>query len=242
MAAIVADRVEARRRDRPPETLGKAGLGVVVEQEDRRPSAASVPARWCVVLVLPTPPFWFNSVITGIEGSLRDRGNAPCIVIDSSGLSASVGRPRCTVHQGDRMTGAGSRDAPLMHGSSVGPVGRRCTVHQQDRMGGAGCRDAPLMHGSSAGSDQRRGAPRMHRQCTVHRRDRMDGAGPLMHRALPGPDGWRRLLGCSDNAPCIGTISRPGAGRSARPRAGQGRGLIGGAGGPSGSCRTRPPR
>ena len=31
----------------------------------RRPIWASVPARWCVQLVLPTPPFWFSIVRTG---------------------------------------------------------------------------------------------------------------------------------------------------------------------------------
>ena len=53
----------------PEEPLGQARLGVVVDQQDppARPGPAS-PARWWSRLVLPTPPFWFNSVTTGTSG------------------------------------------------------------------------------------------------------------------------------------------------------------------------------
>src|SRR5262249_39582718 len=42
--------------------------GSVSTMSTRFPNArASVPARWCVQLVLPTPPFWFRSVTTGMR-------------------------------------------------------------------------------------------------------------------------------------------------------------------------------
>ena len=67
MAAIVAAGSSPAVATGPQKPCDRLAWGSLSSRRTRRPSAASVPARWCVVLVLPTPPFWFNSVITGMR-------------------------------------------------------------------------------------------------------------------------------------------------------------------------------
>src|SRR4051794_2950382 len=85
----------------PQNPCVRLAWGSLSTSSTRRPSWASVPARWWQVLVLPTPPFWLSMVTTGTD-------------------RASLSTGRCTVHRYRRGGAPGIGQSRAMYRASDG--------------------------------------------------------------------------------------------------------------------------
>src|SRR4051794_11650968 len=100
----------------PQKPWVRLACGSLSTSRTLRPALARVPARWWQVDVLPTPPFWFNAVMTGMVPPWSRSG--------SRGVAPLPREARCTVHRyrlpGPQAAGETRRDTRCIAPGGVG--------------------------------------------------------------------------------------------------------------------------